>query len=364
MPIDLVPSTAGYDANGFMIDPWWRVQLRARKSPRNTPDSLPNVSRLCEGFRDRLVSAAKCTSQAAFLEFIASKHKKHWWVPDFAELCPGDPDHVNWRVSRRPPAQSATVMTGRIYFGQTAPDGDLNLFLVTPGDPARTAHDPEGLSTHGGKWSGRMTELEFLRREFSSDSPDPWWRALREALRAGAVEPFAISDSIDGREAVVLGIYGVDGVHGMHSEIHPVMGLAIRTVTDGPVDHWQVFARNWGSEGTCSNGIQSLTLPNDTLHLWLPWRAGADSARVTLRAGQRSIPPFTVTDSPLHVPFRLASPDRRDKVEGRVEIVWYGTVRRGKDPLPGGMERRNVVPNVEEEHERKGSRPPGRPDGG
>src|SRR5436309_1962822 len=55
--------------------------------------------------------------------------------------------------------------------------------------------------------------------------------------------------------AVVMGLMGLDDVHGGDSELHPVHVLAIREAEtpDPGNDAWAFFARNWGDEGECSS---------------------------------------------------------------------------------------------------------------
>jgi hypothetical protein len=345
MLVDLVPSAAGFDPNGFMIDPWWRLQV-------DSAGRLPDVTELCDQFVRRRESADRCTSQGSRLEFVSSRK----W-PNFGkdrEICRGDPDHVNWRLSQRPFQQSATVMTGRLYFRKTAADGDMNLFLHTPGDPARTAHDPQLVSQVDDTERGRLTEVELKLNEFTARFMDPWWAELVGSVMAGSgfeFRPRTVRERIDGRMAVVVGTYGLDGVHGLHSEIHPVMALAVWTSSEGRRDQWQVFARNWGSEGQCSIDEIRLKLPDDTLRLWLPWRAGADSARVRFVRPARAIPAFVVRGPPLRVPFRLAEPGLHDLVDGRVEIEWFGPGRPEEHHLRERMKIKDVVPNHDDEHE-------------
>jgi hypothetical protein len=319
-----------------MINPRWQVQV-------DTPRALPDATARCEGFRNRGASAAKCTSQAALLEY----NWRTTWV-DLGKytMCPGDPDHVNWRVSQRPYRQSAAVMMGRISFGQASWDGDVNLFLRTPGDPARTIHDPKAVG--GDPLDGtRLTELEFRLKEFTFRFHEPFWEAFRDALMAGSdFDPQSVADSINGPLAVAVGNYGLDGVHGLHSVIHPVMGLAILTYSAGPRETWEVFARNWGREGQCSKQEDvRLELPDDTLRLWLPWRPGADSATVSFDGPFHSLRPYTVRRSPLSVPFHLGDPAQHDLAQGHIDIRWHGPAQRIQERVDAKVQMQPVVPN-------------------
>jgi hypothetical protein len=62
---------------------------------------------------------------------------------------------------------------------------------------------------------------------------------------------------IDGQQAIVTGLIGIDGVHGGYSEIHPVYAMAIMTSDTGSDQTWAFFIRNMGDEGECSSDIHA-----------------------------------------------------------------------------------------------------------
>ena len=78
-----------------------------------------------------------------------------------------------------------------------------------------------------------------------------------------------------GSEAVIVGLLGLDAVHGAHAEMHPVYGLAIHTDSSEQNDRWQVFARNSGDEGECAGNQHYLDLADNVLRMRIPLRGSA-----------------------------------------------------------------------------------------
>ena len=93
---------------------------------------------------------------------------------------------------------------------------------------------------------------------------------------------------IESKRAVVLGLVGLDSVHNIYSELHPVYGIAIEmeekeTTENGvPVvdSKWIIFARDEGNEGGCSFKPHPLYGPDhkplETLKLLIPPPQGRD----------------------------------------------------------------------------------------
>jgi hypothetical protein len=57
----------------------------------------------------------------------------------------------------------------------------------------------------------------------------------------------------DDKEAIVMGLYGVDCAHDCGAELHPVYALAIHVNNNLLDDTWAIFVRNWGDEGYCGS---------------------------------------------------------------------------------------------------------------
>src|SRR5262249_16629592 len=62
---------------------------------------------------------------------------------------------------------------------------------------------------------------------------------------------------IDGQPAQVFGLIGIDAIHGVggKSELHPVLGMAIKEKTGPDREYWAVFARRDGNEGGCGPNV-------------------------------------------------------------------------------------------------------------
>ncbi|HEX6751422.1 MAG TPA: hypothetical protein VF092_29290 [Longimicrobium sp.] len=314
------------DPNGFMINPRWAMQ--------DGSGALPNVETECGGFTKTDPADPHfmngCTTHRKGIGFV---RRASFNVPvpgGNATVCKADPDHVNWRVGERGLAGSATVGVGSIYVDDVASDGDLDLFLRTPGNPGRTSSDPFPINTAGVAVTTGGTaglEVEILLREVADKFETDFWSDLMRAvgLAGGGKNLAAARELMNGRTAVVTGVFGVDGVHGAHSEIHPVFAMAVRSVPERMHDTWSVFARARGSEGMCSDTLQRLTLPANRLLLWVPWRQGATSARLRFVQHRQVVWRDSIGGPPIAVPITFGS-GVRAFAEGELKIDWFGPV--------------------------------------
>jgi hypothetical protein len=157
--------------------------------------------------------------------------------------------HANWR---------AAVYTGPIYWEDkslNSQDDDYNLNLF-PQDGAGSA------ATDGGR-----IHIEFDSEETVDHFSSPWWQEFHAAVDDSDTKAQAM---IDGKYAIVIGVMGLDFVHGPGgAELHPAFAMAVHVKDDPNDDEWAVFARNWGNEGFCSNG-QWVVLNTQTLYVELP----------------------------------------------------------------------------------------------
>ena len=315
--LDLVSDTL--DRNGFYVNPRW------------TGAALPDPDSVCDGFRNR------DRTDSLFLNGCTSYRNEVEFPPpsvQFGKLCAGEVTHVNFRVAPHlAPTRSAATLWGRIFvadergiigpIGSGVPnyDGDVGLMLQTPGDPGRTAGSPQVHGAGAGRGT-RLLEMEFNRRELLKYwSEDRWWGdfAARQMVHSSDFH-----DRLDGRFAVAVGVFGLDGVHDAHSELHPVFALAVRTAASRRTESWEVFARTWGDEGMCAPDQQNLKLANDTLYLWLPWRHGAESVEIRFY-GSTTIAPARFPAEPIGYPIPLVRPRKLQPfVEGTLEVTWFG----------------------------------------
>ena len=82
------------------------------------------------------------------------------------------------------------------------------------------------------------------------------------------------------RTAIVTGLLNLDCVHECHTELHPVLALALRTKDETSADNnivaedpWAIFLRNSGNEGDCSADAHYLS--RDSYAFFLPAPKGA-----------------------------------------------------------------------------------------
>jgi hypothetical protein len=251
---------------------------------------------------------------------------------------------VNW---------GAVTYRGRIYFDRSnnlhpghanideAGDGDYDWFLETPGaagiatgnqrDNDRAIQEsnlPQGIQT---------LALEFSSRETVDHINDSsWWKTFRDDIDN---HPELAQTHVRGKQAIVIGLLGFDNEHGNEKggarvEVHPVWGLAIRVSDDGdPEDRWEILARNWGNEGSCSNGwdatggkwMHNLSLPNNKMRFFLPSTL-SPSAQVATDfrtnygdAAKYFSPPEKLADGVL-LSIQLPDPEKRKLFWGELRI--------------------------------------------
>src|SRR5262249_53382961 len=133
--------------------------------------------------------------------------------------------------------------------------------------------------------------LELKEPEVAPYFGSQWWKELASAAMAGS-DGAKKKIGANGVIGVATGLVGLDGVHGAHTELHPVYIMAFRlsqqAVAGGVQEEWAFLARNSGDEGMCSSHVHYWTgahmPPSDTQHYFvqLPWPAGASSATVTI----------------------------------------------------------------------------------
>jgi hypothetical protein len=133
-------------------------------------------------------------------------------------------------------------------------DDDYNMELKNPLKPGLTANNPDSL------------HLEFDSDETIDKFKTSWWAHFHSAVDTSNG---LAAQRINGHDAVAFGLFGLDCAHSCGSELHPVMGLAIRVEnTPSLNDVWAIFVRNKGNEGFCSSGDEFVTLP--TISFFLP----------------------------------------------------------------------------------------------
>jgi hypothetical protein len=249
-PMDLVWDSA--DDNGLPLNPRWRYQM--------ITGSVPEPPTLCS-------SLAACTSQQT--------------STDSASICRLNPDGY-WQVPGHWNWFPVTLEGSISWHSHSSWDDDYKFEF----------HPPDNAGFTVSAASKGYMELEFDSDETIDHFSTPWWESFHNAvdnsagaaatlqeIRSGGLfateeivrlleqEVEYVYQMIEGRFAIVTGLFGLDCAHSdtdSSTELHPVYAMTI-LVNDNPADQlWAIFARNWGDEGFCSTSQHYLDLLNLT----------------------------------------------------------------------------------------------------
>ena len=267
-------SEPSVDANGLLINPRWLGR---------SDDTVPNIERRCRfrvavgtlESRALLVTKGPCLSSAE-RKIVTLNEAPSTLV--MGAVCNTNSEtgdvrgHVNWYP---------VTITGQLlwdeFSGGDPADDDVNLNLVAPDTGALTSANPRPRESKDSPVRRRSYHLEFNYSETlgllkgwsrpwaGMENPGgSWWWALRDSLE----DKEAMKRLVDGRIALVTGVFGLDGVHGFQSEIHPVLAMAVlvdtaRTVDGHRREQWAVMVRDRGNEGDCGQGKLPLQLSED-----------------------------------------------------------------------------------------------------
>jgi len=236
------------DVNNFRNDPRWNWQTQANAPAQTFGD--------CAG--------EPCTSQPTTL------NRPDQTVP-LTGACSADAfgkdgvGHRNWNVATYSgplkweghslfhliPGLEA-IGTFGVFGSIDSPDDDYNINM----DTFVTNGHESGSTAHNDK-----IHLEFKASEtIDHFDATPYWAQLHAEVDADSPNPH----QINGKDAIAIGLMGLDEEHDLTSELHPVFGLAIHS-NDDPVNHvidtWDIFGRNFGNEGFCSDDMEYLVSP-------------------------------------------------------------------------------------------------------
>jgi len=287
-PPPLIVVAQGVDAGGVPSNVRWNG------GPGRNADRMCHFSYVQMSETPVLLYRPECdtTSVATLNQPISPGTAKHWGmscgVKDAEPIIRG---HVNWTVVNQ---------TGRLrwqgYSSGTTGDHDFDLFmeapnLVTDGN-VRANRKQKELRDDPKRDS--LIELEFNAEEtaglFSPQHGGELWSPLIALPRLQSDTPeYAAQNAradllFRDRRAVVTGLLGLDGEHDFHTELHPVLALAVdvsHQVPDRLQHAWLVLVRNMGNEGECSAGqLPWITRDTTRYTLEIPWKTGADSVVV------------------------------------------------------------------------------------
>lgn len=159
-------------------------------------------------------------------------------------------------------------------------DGDIE-FVLVPDGRAGTTHQPEKKAK---QYQGTIG-LEFASAETIKWFFSPWWKEFPYARSSYKVLAQKVafferhkhhgtsgkvpSKQLSGVETVAVGMFGLDNEHYAHPELHPVYGIALKLPESGDESKWEVFARSWGTGGSCGTNLR-MELDSKELALELP----------------------------------------------------------------------------------------------
>ena len=305
LPWDVVPSDPldpnPFDPNHLLFNPRWGWQTQTVPTPPNFED---------------------CSSYAACTQQFPRDDKPAWRFPPVchANIIGRNGDgHTNWEV--------VTYKTSMINFSnhQSAfyEDDDYNLLIDTP--------ITNGFASGGTAKNPKSIEIEFKASEtIDHFGNTPYWKSFRDAVDNGDKDPNEVNE----KEAIIIGLLGVDGVHEYRSELHPVYALAIRAKTDLGDDMWAIFARNFGNEGMCGDAMHYADFRTLTIQLPRPagvdpsvtpkiisntfWNNAANTMDVYVGQGQDTYIAFHMAPTP-------NNGDEGDRISGELHLSWVGT---------------------------------------
>lgn len=274
------------DENFLPYNPdWWQHVQGSQVVPNSNDKNGCNQFR--KGDQDflKLGRSPKCTMWDPDVDEATFRFPFCWVLNPFSKLVHG---HVNW---------ANVTYHGTVYF-DVANNGIGRHGLVGDGDYDWwfSPQDGEGKPIENGssehnpvhaEVGKRTIAMEFLSRETVDTIRDgSWWDRFRKEVDASQSEARKVNRS----EAIAIGLIGFDNEHidekddkgkplGARVELHPVFVLAIHIKDEQKKeDYWTILARNWGNEGSCSNGfdltggkwVHYLSLPDNKIKLFLP----------------------------------------------------------------------------------------------
>lgn len=242
----------------------------------------------------------------------------------------GGGGHVNW---------NRVTYEGKIQWeGHTPPgrDDDYNIRIRRDDKALFTASNPDSVGM-----------------EFDSDETiDPfseihlWWKTLRSDVDDGKPNPGNMND----RQAMVIGLVGLDYEHSSFSELHPLYVLAINYEDL----KWSFFVRNWGNEGYCSEGKNPWDVTSIKVILSNPTAAdGFVTKSAVFGTTGTAISSAFAPGEGIILDVQLPAPAKEGFVVGDVEVQWVAPA-----PVPtsaSNAAKAQVVRRNDNEQERIGT---------
>ncbi|UCE08633.1 MAG: hypothetical protein JSW07_11680, partial [bacterium] len=129
---------------------------------------------------------------------------------------------------------------------------------------------------------------------------------------------------IDGKKAIAIGVWCMDGAHWYRSEIHPVFGLAIQTedVSSGTPGQevWQFFIRNRGNQNWCGEQIK-VKDPIPDWYFRFPGQPKAVDAKVVYLKNNKTVK-CKLLKKGNDILLRMHLPGKKYWAAGTITIIW------------------------------------------
>lgn len=274
------PRSPKADANCLLVNPQWAWQVNNPPSdvehpkPENFPDSIYNKC---------LADYSNCSG--------ANGKPETDFVPKECLMCRmgNNPKagarrgHVNWF----PATYSGTICFHNFsypdmdYTFSFQPDGGAGLTRWNaPAEPdtGNPGHAKKMCKKDGKEYecAPKAFHVEFDSRETAERFRTKGWTDFRDLASPCNIQQFKsckpedARKGIEHRRAIVVGLVGLDTVHNIYSELHPVYGIAINMKDEEATENgetmvkstWLVFARSDGNEGSCSFNSHPLYGPD------------------------------------------------------------------------------------------------------
>jgi hypothetical protein len=199
-------------------------------------------------------------------------------------------------------------------------DGDLD-FMLEPLDGQAGLLAGNRTASHVGMLGNDGLTIEMnLPEVLDPISGSPFWSSFAQHLPQYARRV----QTLPPMPAIVIGLFGIDTKHLSHTELHPVYGLAVETQNTASVRVWDVFARNWGYEGSCSSALHVLEQGDEPARQLTFTLAGSQGYTPDMQASYgNDAGSWSVAGSPetIALTARLSAPSQR-------AIAWYHLVLR------------------------------------
>jgi len=286
------PVSLRIDHNGFMVSPLWYGNFgKHDTSGLEVVDDCKNFE-YTHWLFVRYGVKSPCT-QAASFDVPPGLITECTFAPGFGQLH----GHVNWMPA---------TFEGKLIWQDRSADQDQDLQLKTLSDLERSQRFA------GNHEFGRVGGILTRDSQGISDYKDALWLefASYETIdipkKSTAKYVFPVPEGYKcwqdmlhknrNRTAIVTGLLNLDCVHECHTELHPVLAMALRLrdevcsderIKDGACndtdvqvnpdaqvdDRWAIFLRNSGNEGDCSADAHYLS--RDSYTFFLPAPKGA-----------------------------------------------------------------------------------------